>query len=242
LRFARRHIRGTATDAFSAAILVKCWCQPAPVSWHSRTTTLLLPITAVGWSGRVPVVPTYPGLSGRSTAWPHPPPVSVTPPTQRHSSTSSRGADRSLCPHPYLPRGSALAFQMRRGVKAAAVCQTLRTNCSSWQLQSARPLPRLRCNPLDPWERTVSTLRRNAMPAPPASKQVSTSCNFASGTRHHPVPLSHIGVSASAALSLIPLNVFVWFPLTASKRCVDPRASDITVQVHCLLGREGSRW
>lgn len=85
---------------------------------------------------------TYLPRFGWTFQWPHPP-VSATPPTQRHSSTSSRGADRGLCPHPYLPRGSALACQVRRGVKATAVCRTLRTNCSSWQLQSARPLPRL---------------------------------------------------------------------------------------------------
>jgi len=59
---------------------------------------------------------TYLPRFGWTFEWPHPPPVSATPPTQRHSSTSSRGADRGLCPHPYLPRGSALACQVRRGV------------------------------------------------------------------------------------------------------------------------------
>jgi len=184
------------------------------VSWHSRTTTLLLPTTTwagVGgsrWLGN-------PGLGGRLRGLIHHQ-CQLLLQNQRHSSTSSRGADRSQHSHPYLPRGSVWPVS----------CGEVRGGCglpdSTDQLllmaaPVSTPTAAAVMQPAGiPGSELCPPSGAHAMPAPPTSKQVSTSCDIASGARHHPVPRSHIGVSASAALSLIPLNLFVWFPLTAS--------------------------
>lgn len=127
---------------FSAAILVWRGHTDARVlALQDDITAAALPSRQLeGWSGSA--LGCCPGL-GRDdrVAYSSTTGIQPTPPTQRnHSITSNRGADPACCLHPYLPRGSALACRAAR-CGATGVCQTMRTNCSSWQLQSARPLP-----------------------------------------------------------------------------------------------------